>query len=228
MRFLLLSAILFLAGLPVIAQWSVGIGGGAGLNELQTNITNRPQQNLATATGVFLELPVGYSIPFTKKGCFALTIQTAFTFVQKGYALNRTDTLQGLDQQYRNNYVQLPFTALLTFRRKSLTLELGGGGYVAYWVSGHIQGGMPNIFGGTPYGLDGPYVFDDRKDNRWEEGWTAGGGVSVKIDGSLALFLAGHFFQSLTDQQKAYMEQQVPRYNSTWALSLGLQKEFAW
>lgn len=228
MRLLLLSIIFFLAGLPVIAQWTVGVGGGAGLNELQTNITNRPQQNLATATGLFLELPVGYSIPFAKKGSFALTIQTAFTFVQKGYALNRTDTVQGLDQQYRNNYLQLPLTALLTFRRKTLTLELGGGGYVAYWASGYLQGGMPNIFGGTAYGFDEAYVFDDCKDNRWEEGWTAGGGVSVKIDRSLALFLDGHFFQALTDQQKAYMQQQVPRYNSTWALSFGIQKGFAW
>lgn len=228
MRNLLLSATFFLAGLPVTAQWSIGVGGGAGLNALQTNIANRPQQQLATATGMFLELPVGYSIPFSKKGRLGLTVQTAFTLVQKGYDLDRTDTLHGLDQQYRNNYLQVPLAALLTFRQKTFSFELGGGGYIAYWASGHVQGGMPDIFDNTAYNIDEPYVFDDRKDNRWEEGWTVEGRVSVRIQGSVALFLAGHFFQSLTDQQKAYMEQQVPRYNSTWTLSLGLQKEFIW
>lgn len=236
MRYFLLLAAMFVAGLPVFGQWVIGLGGGLGSNSLQTNIANRPQQSLQPMSGLFFELPLSYSFQLGGKagmGRFGITVEASCTFLQKNYSLNRTDTLQDLDQQYRNAYGQLPLAALFFYKKGPFCVELGGGYYIGYWISGRVKGGMPDIFNTAlpypaTYSFDEAYVFDDNKDNRWENGWTAQGRFAVRVQGTIDLFAAGHFFQAVTDQQKAYMLQQIPRYNSTWVLSLGLQKQFRW
>jgi hypothetical protein len=108
-------------------------------------------------------------------------------------------------------------------------LEVAGwaGVYEGYWVDGHINGAFSNLINTSEpnpqaYTYSQAYSFDTRRDDRWEFGWQAG----VKIDwkdsrDKTAPYLAVRVFQSLTDQQKNYMLQQVPRYDQTWAVALG-------
>ncbi|HET6252551.1 MAG TPA: outer membrane beta-barrel protein [Puia sp.] len=237
MRYFLLPIFICLIASEGRAQWDIGLEGGAALNTLQTNIANRPQQQLRPGFGLCIQVPLSYTIPFAKdKGAganFGLSLQTGFMFLQKGYMLDRTDTLQSLNQQNRNSYVQMPLYALFVFNRKSFSFQLGGGIYIGYWVGGHVKGGMPNIFNtalpypGT-YSYSEPYVFDDRRDDRWEDGWALKTRFVAKLQRSTAVFLAAQFFQSITDQQKVYMQQQIPRYNGTWTASVGIQKELPW
>jgi hypothetical protein len=46
-------------------------------------------------------------------------------------------------------------------------------------------------------------------------------GVSYQLSTRYNLFIEGREIQALTDQQKNYMINQIPRYNQTFALTFG-------
>jgi hypothetical protein len=71
-----------------------------------------------------------------------------------------------------------------------------------------------------PYNYNQPYEFNSTRDNRFEFGWLLGIGVSYDAK-MYKLFIEGRLTQSMTDQQKKYMINQVPRYNQTYILSVG-------
>jgi len=73
----------------------------------------------------------------------------------------------------------------------------------------------------VPYSYNEKYTFDTRRDNRIEAGWLAGAGVSYLFANKYNVFAEGRYMQAITDQQKNYMINQVPRYNQTYAVNIG-------
>jgi hypothetical protein len=63
--------------------------------------------------------------------------------------------------------------------------------------------------------------WDNRRDNRFEAGLLAGIGVQYAFP-VCTLYVEGRFNYSLTDLQKNYMLQKVPRINDTITIQAGL------
>ncbi len=165
-----------------------------------------------------------------QKTCRGQSLDLGLSFVQKAYAINHTDTtLAVLNQRTRNDYLQMPAGAGFYGIHKKLTFFLSGGVYFGYWVHGNVQGAVPNLLNTAapfpqPSSYNQKYSFDSHRDQRWEFGWQTGGGLSYHAEDGAEPFIGVRFYQSLTDQQKNYMVDQVPRYNRTLAFSFGLIK----
>ena len=71
--------------------------------------------------------------------------------------------------------------------------------------------------------FDESYAFMTKKDRRFEFGGIAGVGLQYMPNKKYVISLEGRYSPSLTDQQKAYSEDQTPRYNDTYSVLMGVQ-----
>ncbi|HEX4851109.1 MAG TPA: porin family protein, partial [Puia sp.] len=180
-----------------------------------------------------------FSIPVSYEFKDWLSVQSGVSYVQKNYGIVRTGFFEGIHQDNKNNYIQVPLMAHFSFGGKKLRGFLNLGGYGAYWASGTVQGTEPNILNpvdssfttsqqpandfalNKPYSFNEKYSFDSRKDRRWEWGVLAGVGISYQVSPWVQVYMEGRYVQSLTDQQKNYMINQVGRYNQTFSVIAG-------
>jgi len=234
----LLSVVIFSFNICFVqvanAQLSVGIEGGYNKNYLVTNNANRAFTNYLPMNGFTVGVPLQYKIA----DWFA--IETDPTYVQKNYSQQRSAFFVGVYQENKNAYVQLPLMGHFMFGGEQLKGFLNVGMYEGYWLTGHVNGIMPNILdinesqnsGTTVYDFENSYsynekyAFDKRKDDRMEAGWIGGLGLSYEINGQFQVFTEGRLLYSFTDQQKKYMVDQVPRYNTTYGINAGIMIHF--
>ncbi|MDQ1089675.1 porin family protein [Siphonobacter sp. SORGH_AS_1065] len=236
-KFTGLIFLMWVFALPGYAQWSVGIEGGYNQNALYTNVGALSFTKYVPQNGFSVGIPVQYKV----KDWFS--IQADPQFIQKNYELKRTQFFEGIYQKNINSYVQLPLMGRFTFGGEKLKGFLNLGGYASYWSMGRIKGVQANIFSDIEsssdtqeydrylelkngYSYNEPYTFDERKDNRLELGWLTGVGVSYQYK-KYQFFVEGRYYQSITDQQKNYMINQIPRYNQTYTAQIGCLYQFA-
>ncbi len=231
---LLSLAFLFLLSVQVKSQAYVGLEGGGTRNYLNTNVSNLVSTQYNPSYGFSIGIPVLYKINDW------LAFQADPNYMQKNYQMARTDFFQGVYQDNTNTYLQLPLMAHLSFGGQQLKGFLNLGGYGGYWLSGHIKGTMPNILDQPAYtntvsnaqpnnvfdeytadNYNEKYQFNKTSDNRIELGWLAGLGMSYEMNQKYLFFAEARYFQSLTDQQKNYQINLVPRYNQTIGFTLG-------
>ena len=224
----------FLLSIQAKSQLYVGLEGGGSKNYLNTNVSNLVSTEYNTSYGFTIGIPVLYKVNDW------LAFQADPTYMQKNYQLARTDFFQGVYQDNTNNYIQLPVMAHLSFGGQQLKGFLNLGGYGGYWLSVHIKGTMPNILDEpaytntvnngqannvfdeyNPYSYNEKYQFDNTKDNRIELGLLAGVGMSYEMNNKYLFFAEARYYQSMSDQQKNYQLNLVPRYNETVAISFG-------
>jgi hypothetical protein len=229
--------LLFLIGCTMAlagkGQVTMTFDAGVARNNLLTNIQNRSWEGYKPGNGLFVSTAAQFWL-----GKY-LFVQSGFSWAQKSYSLEQKDTsLTVLNQHTRNDYLQgelglggAYFLKIIDKpRRYSEGLQFTGwaGVYEGYWVDGHINGAFSNLINTAEpspqaYSYSEAYTFDGRRDNRWEFGWQAGLRIYWKdTRDRTAPYLSASIYQSLTDQQKNYMLQQIPRYNQTWALALGI------
>lgn len=213
----------------VHAQLYVGIETGANKNYLITSNAAEAFTRYNSAPGLSFGIPVLLQV----NEWFAL--QTAPSFTQKNFQIQRTDFFQGIYQKNINGYLQLPILANFSFGVGKIRGYINLGFYGAYWVSGRIKGTEANILNTSDtttqnptniLGEDNAYSYNQRypfssKDNRMEFGWIGGVGMSYQLNAYYRLFLEGVFISSLTDNQKNYQINQIPRYNSTYGIEAG-------
>ena len=216
------------------AQLSVGIEGGYSRNYLQTNNANRDFTNYKPGNGFNIGIPVQYKIA----DWFAVAADP--TYIQKNYVQERSSFYAGTFQTNTNAYLQLPIMAHFMFGGERLQGFFNIGAYGGYWLSGNVKGRMPNVLNpvdsitasntfyyySTAYTYNEKYTFDTHRDNRIEAGWVAGAGISYAITNKYTVFAEGRMMQSITDMQKNYMINQVPRYNNTYGANLGIMVSF--
>lgn len=216
------------------AQLSVGVEGGYNKNYLYTNTSNRDFTDYKPAGGFSIGIPVKYTLA----DWFA--IQADPSFIKKNYSQQRSSFFEGVYQTNYNTYVQLPLMGHFMFGGEQFKGFLNLGMYGGYWAAARVKGSIPNILNpvdtitatntfydiSKAYSYNEKYSFDSRKDNRLEFGWLAGIGVSYKLTDRYEVFAEGRYYQSLTDQQKKYMTNQIPRYNQTYGVSVGLMITF--
>lgn len=214
------------------AQWSVGLEGGSFTNYMITNTSSLPFTVTQPITGYAIGIPVCYRV----NDWFSVLADP--NVMKKNYKVVRTDFFQGVYETHNNTYLQLPLMANFAFGPGRLKGFLNLGGYVGYWAAGKVSGSEPNIlnpvddafFTSNPssvfgenqsYSFSEKYSFDATRDNRFEAGWVLGIGVRYLVAARYNLFIEGREIQSLTDQQKNYMINQIPRYNRTFGLMVG-------
>ena len=208
------------------AQLYLGVEGGPNKNYLISNTSDKPFLNYQPSYGYSFGIPVRYEFPSLP---WFGGIQSAPSFIQKNYRIQRTGYYEPMYQQTNNNYLQLPLMAQFRFggqigKTQSLHGILNLGGYGAYWLSGHVTGRALSPMDPDNYqSFNEAYTFQDKKDNRFEWGGVAGVGLQYSPAKNYVISLEGRYTPSFSDQQKAYMEDQTPRYNDTYSLLLGVQ-----
>ena len=208
------------------AQWYVGIETGANRNYLISNTADKPFFDYEPSNGFSVGVPVRYAFP--KLSWFG-GIQAVPSFVQKNYRIQRTGYYEPMYQQTTNSYFELPVMAQFRFggninKKHSLYGMLNLGGYGGYWMSSHVEGRTLSPMDPVNYqSYDEKYTFSEEKDNRFELGGLAGIGIQYMPGKKYVFSVEGRYTPSFTDQQKAYSENQVPRYNDTYSLLVGVQ-----
>jgi hypothetical protein len=212
---------------PVEHPWYFGVYGGYAYNTLyQGGAENsRPGKTWESGHGLTIGLPVRFQI-FNW-----LAVQVEPTFISKNYGYSLL--LQGTDyyNQTINSFVDLPVLVNLSVPLagiNGLRLLVNGGFFLGVWVASHQEGRTHplNQTNADPSGLfyeyDEDYQFDDRQDNRFDGGITAGVGIQYER-GGFSVFTEGRYHYSLSDLQKPYQTQDVsPLMNDTWTLQIGV------
>jgi hypothetical protein len=215
-----------------MGQFGIGLEGGPDLNFLRTSISNISYASYVPKVGYDAGILLRYSL------WRYFTIGADPSFISKGYELKWSGNYIGMYQTNRNTYWALPLTTSFHHEVGKFRFSIGGGGYSAYWAGGRIKGVLPNLLndtgspnpnGGTYldsntlYSYNKPYPFSKQKDERLEFGWLARLGAAYTCHRQTLLFLDLTYLQSATDQQKRnYTPDQIPRYNRTWLLTLGV------
>jgi hypothetical protein len=216
------------------AQLYVGLEAGGNQNYLITNVSNLISTEYVPKDGFNIDVPIRYKL----NDWFAISATPGF--IQKNYQFKRTDYYSGVYEDRRNGYWQLPVSAQFSFGGKKLKGFLDLGGYAAYWGSSRRKGVMPNplnvpgyntpntqtagytIFDfTTPYSYNEKYQFNSTSDNRFEAGIFAGVGINYSLNKKCKLFAEYKYYDALTDQQKNYQQELVPRYNETGSITVG-------
>lgn len=219
-----------------VAQMSAGLEGGYNKNYLSTNNANRAFTNYEPLSGFNL----GASLQYKISNWFAIAVEPSY--VQKNYSQQRSAFFSGVYENSYNNYIDMPVMAHFIFGSHQLQGFINAGMYAGYWISGRVKGVSPNILDITPadntstnsvfdfenpYSYSEKYNFDTKRDNRIEAGWIGGLGISYDVTSRYQVFAEGRMLYTFSDQQKNYMVNQVPRYNTTYEINAGVMFHFS-
>ena len=219
-----ISTLFCVAG--VNAQLYIGIEAGANKNYFVSNTKDKPFFDYQPSNGFSIGVPIRYSFPSLS---WFGGIQVTPSYVQKNYRMERSGYYEAIYQQTDNSYLELPVMAQFRFGGKiAKTQTLHGilnlGGYGGYWLTGNVKGRTLSPMDPNNYqSYDEPYTFSDEKDNRFELGGLAGVGLQYMPNKKYAISIEGRYTASMTDQQKAYSENQTPRYNDTYSILMSVQ-----
>jgi len=212
------------------AQWYGGVELGANRNYLTSNTADKPFFDYQHSNGFTIAIPLRYQFPSIP---WFGGVQISPAYTQKNYRIQRTGAYADMYQQATNGYLELPVMAQFRFggkinKTQSLYGMLNLGGYSAYWLTGHVEGrALSPMDPDQLQDYDEAYTFSSEKDRRFELGGLAGVGLQYMPNKKYVISIEARYTPSFTDQQKAYSENQVPRYNDTYSLMLGVQYQLS-
>lgn len=203
------------------SRWSVGLFGGTTKNHHVINTLYATDMKYTDLGG----FTAGATASWHPKGW--LSLRADITMVQKNFRLDRDNRhLPFAFTESTNNYLSVPVTAVLSLGR---TFRVCGivGAYAGYWLSGHRQGQSLSVTylvtNNQEYThFDEDYTFNSVRDNRLDAGLVFGGALRCTLFKKLDLSAELRWYYGLTDVQKAYMTNLIPRYNTTRSLQFGL------
>ncbi len=223
-------ALLFVSICTCEAQLSVGVVAGYNYNHLITDIKNREFTKNTIERGYCTGLQINYSLTNL------LSLQTGIDLLQKNYSFTRTGEYTGVYETFTNSYIQLPIAVKLRLlEKRKFQIFLKAGVYGAYWAYANVKGTTLNIFNSThTISNEGQiiqylsltdysekYQFNDTKDNRYEFGLNSGISIQYALNRKYSALIESNYFQSVTDQQKHYMINQISKINQTLCISIG-------
>ncbi|PVH24596.1 porin family protein [Sphingobacterium corticibacter] len=236
-RILILLACFFMVGVTQSygqqQRYEIGLSAGYTRNTLTTDNGSRSFTRNYPLNGFQVAIPMQYHI----NDWFGVQLDLAY--VQKNYALRRTGFFEGVENEVTNSFIQAPLMAHFSFGGEDLRGFLNLGGFAGYWASSRIRGAsgdafsadndlgdndqlyrFSEIFNLSSY--DERVSFDSRRDRRLELGLLAGVGLEYRVSPQYKIFAEARYQYSLTDLQKNYMINQIPRYNNTFGVQLGV------
>src|SRR5579859_461584 len=83
------------------SQLSMGVGSGLAVNFLRNRVNSNPS-SIMPAIGYSIAVPLRYQ--FSKK----IAVESGLNYLTKSYSINRTDSLAGEYQHFRNSFLQIP------------------------------------------------------------------------------------------------------------------------
>lgn len=195
-------------------KWSAGVSTGAAINRLSYTTGYRAFSEYKPSAGVALAIPVHYRVNDW------LAVQAEVGYVAKSYRFVRTGDYDHTHWTASNSYLQLPMMAQFSFGGARLRGFVNMGAFGGYWLRSRWKGQTEEVGGDFIYKFNENILFNKTRDNRWEAGGVLGAGVSYELPLCI-MTLEGRYYHSVTDMQKKYMLNQVPRYNNTAVLQVG-------
>ena len=205
-------------------KWAIGISAAPTIN---THVSSLAYMKNYTYVP---QLSMSYGVDVRYQPYKWLGVRTGIYRIPKNYVLNQSDTIKMGDNPLefargelsRNMYVNVPFMADLSVGKK-VRYHLFLGGYVGYWYGGSIMGSaMPLMLTSESSIYEGDYVFDSRRDNRFEAGINYGLGLSIPCFSHFGIDVNMLWYYGLTDMQKNTTRQHIPHYNTTFLLQAGI------
>lgn len=231
MKRIIISALILLAAIfpmQIAAQWKVGATAGYDYNHYSIDTQYAYDLNFNNRGGA----TVGVLGEYGFKDWFGLRAE--LVYLQKGHKMDRL--YNETSQQRRDHYLEFPIMARFSFGSQKIRGFLHAGGYVGYWMTSHVKGVERSLtynpdkqieYEEEPneiYSYKKSYVFDSRRDNRFDAGLLGGIGVSYRVLPQLEVEVEGRCYYSLTSTTKDYMEySKQPRYNTTVAIQTGVK-----
>ena len=216
-RFLLLL-IFCCIHLLVMAQWSVGVRGGASLTSISRSHANRIDETYSPRCGYDFRLVGSYSVnPW-------LSLRADLDIMQRNHHLQRhLNYISPVYTDHLNTYITLPLMADFSFGGQKLFGHFLVGAYCGYWLSQHVKG---TSYGMTDYvvyfsDFDEPRTFT-REDRRFDAGLAGGVALSYCLTSSLDINLDALFHYDLLSHHIGYNHLQDYRYLNTASLLLGI------
>lgn len=230
-RLLSLLVLATVCVLPVAAQWRVGFQAGYTHNSLTTESGYFYDRRYVALGGFTAGVPVQYVFNDW------LAVQAEVSYVQKNYGMRRSGFFEPLHEDMTNHYLSVPLFARFSFGGKQLRGFLDAGFYAGGWLSSRREGTTFAMFSAPEddvenpfdvgdnnilYTYDEKYAFDSRRDNRFEGGALVGVGLEYRFTPVWAVVAECRYHHSLSDMQKDYMKDRVPRYLNTFLFQVGV------
>ena len=154
-----------------------------------------------------------------------LSVNTGVVFIQKNYHMDHVfdySTMHvSLPTTTTNEYLDIPLELKFSFGQK-VKVHVFGGGYYGYWLKSHREGVTYSFSNEKDNEYDEDVEFNEKRDNRVEYGFTYGGGISGRIRNRIEIGAEVRWYYAVTDIQKPYMRFLNPRYNTTFAVTVGV------
>ena len=230
-RLLSLLVLATVCVLPVAAQWRVGFQAGYTHNSLTTESGYFYDRRYVALGGFTAGVPVQYVFNDW------LAVQAEVSYVQKNYGMRRSGFYDALREDRTNHYLSVPLFARFSFGGTKLRGFLDAGFYAGGWLSSRREGTTFAMFSAPEddvenpfdvgdnnilYTYDEKYAFDSRRDNRFEGGALVGVGLEYRFTPVWAVVAECRYHHSLSDMQKDYMKDRVPRYLDTFLFQVGV------
>lgn len=216
----LLCALAF--GVPAAsAQWSVGVQAGATYNTLHSDNSYAYDRHYSPGLAFTVGIPVRYDF----RDWFG--VQAEATMIYRGYSIQRSWIYWPIDYNYQNLFLDVPVFARFSFGGRRLRGYVLAGAYVGAWLHSQVYGHQDRYFDTAETNVEGGYdfdetvTFDSRRDNRFDAGLAGGIGISYAFNNKFSIFAEARYYYGLTDMQKNYMKNRMPRYNNTLAVQIG-------
>ena len=211
------------------AQWKAGVTVGGSCNTLETS------------SGYFYDRTYhaagGYAFGAVVQREFKdwLAVGGEVNLLQKNYKMERSGFFKALQEQVKNTYLDVPVYAQFSFGGKRLRGFVNLGMYTGVWLGSRRKGKTYSWFSESSsdniqgiedffelYAYNEKVSFDSRRDNRFDWGMLAGAGLRYRVAGRWELAAECRYYRGLGDLQKDYMKGQIPRYNDTFAFTVGV------
>jgi len=211
--FLVSVLLLFpLTGRSQSGKFEMGFSAGLTYNELSTQPI-RPLSKYEAGTGFSVSVPLQFAVT----NWFGIAAD--LSCIQKNYEWKHSTFAY---QTTKNTYIQLPVMLRFSLGKKQFKLFANAGGFGGYWVNCRLNGKILNVFDTeNAYSYSEKYAFDQRKDQRFELGISAGLGLEYILKTQYRFFVEARYYRGMTDLQKDYMINQIPRYNDAYLFQMG-------
>jgi len=155
------------------AQFSIGLQGGANLSRM--DFTNNPDYRY-TEINDQQGLVGGIVLQFM--GNKHTGVQAEFNYTQRGWIENDTTGVDDLKYKNQMDYIEIPILSRITIGGKRLKGIFNIGPYLGFGLNRTIT--TENITTGSSESIE--YVFDSKKDNQFDFGLMAGGGIEYQLN----------------------------------------------
>ena len=150
-----------------------------------------------------------------------LSFNIGAVMIQKNYHMDHVfkyyNLFYSLPTTTTNEYINVPLDVKLSIGRM-IKIHAFGGIYGGYWLKSHRKGVTYSFSNDRECSFDEDVVFNDKRDNRIDMGFTWGAGISGKIIDRIEVGAELRWFYGIEDIQKPYMTNLNPRYNTTMAI----------